>query len=521
MALNGTVHFYTPTTILTENSFEILTKKPRDHNDIHVYYGREGISPDDPDYGLGISVFHNFPFVVNKNGSLWGDAVLYLLWKIKQKENLTSKRLLQIADYLQDFFRFCEMTENNESEEAKKDGRKIPESRQFHYLNAPIKSRRPNVMYGQHLAKNKAKQWGPKMKAVSGFYQYLIEVRGIRFPVDMLERSISSKIITTANGGAYIMEIGYNRVDQEAKTQNQDDGYIRDGEKMRPMSIAEQTIFEKAMLKFTHEELVLGSMIAITSMARKQTVYTLRLKHFVDNLPTNFDPMTLAYWRQSNSSKIDPKGTHDIYVGDGTGVDTKNGKRMIITIDNWLRLVVIEYIISSRAVKYRNHALSQNSDLDQYVFLAYDKKAMESSPYYHASDDINLLNWLEQGKQKKTGNGIDQAMKRFRDGPMVQECTDRQLFPIRFHDLRASGAMRFIDRNESLVDGGEITWPVILIKLSKLMGHSSTITTQAYLSFKRHYTQKLPQLQFEFEEYRYAEIQKRTLRSRTVLESGK
>jgi hypothetical protein len=49
------------------------------------------------------------------------------------------------------------MTENNESEEAKKDGRKIPESRQFHYLNAPIKSRRPNVMYGQHLVKNKAK----------------------------------------------------------------------------------------------------------------------------------------------------------------------------------------------------------------------------------------------------------------------------------------------------------------------------------------------------------------------------
>jgi len=376
-------------------------------------------------------------------------------------------------------------------------------------------------MYGQYLLKIKAKQWGPKMKAVSGFYQYLIEVRKISFPVDMLERSMSSRIIATANGGGYIMEIGYNRVDQEAKTQNQDDGHIRDGEKMRPMTIAEQTIFERAILKFTHEELVLGSMIAITSMARKQTVYTLRLKHFIDNLPAGYDAVTLRHWRQNYLLKIDSKGTHDIYVGDGTGADTKNGKRMIITIDNWLKIAVIEYILSPRAVEYRNHALPQNSDLDQYVFLAYDKKTMESTPYYHAHDDINLHNWLEQGKAKKTGNGIDQAMKRFRDGPLAQECTDRQLFPIRFHDLRASGAMRFIDRNESLVDGGEITWPAVLTKLSKLMGHDSTTTTQRYLDFKHHYEQKLPQLQFEFEEYRYAEIQKRTNKSRVLLEKGK
>ncbi|TDA63327.1 site-specific integrase [Sulfuricurvum sp. IAE1] len=514
MALNGTVHFYTPTTIPTEDSFEIQTEKLKEENDICIYYGRDGISPDDPDYGLGISKFHNFPFVVNEDGSLWKDATLYLIWKIKHREEITPKRLQQIADYLQDFLRFCEMTENNEEAAAEQDGREIPEARRFHYLNAPIKSRRPNVMYGQYLLKIKAKQWGPKMKAVSGFYQYLIEVRKISFPVDMLERSMSSKIIATANGGGYIMEIGYNRVDQEAKTQNQDDGHIRDGEKMRPMSIAEQIIFEKAMLKFTHEELVLGSMIAITSMARKQTVYTLRLKHFISNLPAGYDPMTLRHWRQNNLSKIDLKGTHDIHVGDGTGADTKNGKRMKITIDNWLRLVIIEYIISPRAVKYRNYALSQNSDLDQYLFLTYDKKTMESTPYYHANDDINLPNWLDQGKPKKTGNGIDQAMKRFRDGPLAQECTDRQLFPVRFHDLRASGAMRFIDRNESFVDGGETTWSAVLIKLSKLMGHDSIATTQMYLDFKQHYEQKLPQLQFEFEEYRYAEIQKRILRDR-------
>ena len=429
MAFNGTIHFYTPSTLPYKDSFSIEVKNPFDENKALTYYAREGISPDDPDYGLGISEFYNFPFVVYEDSSLWEDAMLYLIWKIKQREEITPKRLQQLADYLQNFLHFCEMTEKKEKEESKKNGKEIPENRRFHYLNAPIKSRRPNVMYGAYLREIKANQWGPKMKAVSGFYHYLIHVRKISFSVDMLERNISSRIITTTNGGCYIMEMSYNRVDQEAKTQNQDDGHIRDGEKMRPMSIAEQTIFEKAMLNFTHEELVLGSMIALTSMARKQTIYTLRLKHFIDNLPTNYNPVTLRHWRQKNILHIDPNGTHDIHIGDGTGADTKNGKRMKITIDNWLRLVIIEYIISPRAVKYRKHALSQNTDLDQYLFLTYDKKTIESTPYYHAKDDINLHNWLDQGKQKKTGNSIDQAMKRFRDGPLAQECTDRKSFP--------------------------------------------------------------------------------------------
>ncbi len=211
MALNGTVHFYTPTTTKTKDSFEIQVKNPKDKDETFIYYGLAGLSPDDPDYGLGISKYYNFPFVQKKDSSLWEDATLYLIWKIKQKEEITPKRLQQLAESLQDFLCFCETTQEEEQKEAKDRGREIPEERQFHYLNAPIKSRRPNVMYGQYLKKIIANQWGEKMKAVSGFYQYLIEVRGIRFPVDMLERSISSKIITTANGGGYIMEIGVKR----------------------------------------------------------------------------------------------------------------------------------------------------------------------------------------------------------------------------------------------------------------------------------------------------------------------
>lgn len=191
MTLNGTVQFYTPTNIQTENSFLIEVKNPYDENKTLVYYAREGISLDDPDYRLGISKFHNFPFVVNEDGSLWEDATLYLIWKIKQREEITPKRLQQLADHLQGFLQFCEMTEKKEKEQAEINGKEISIERQFQYLNAPIKSRRPNVMYGAYLKEIKANQWGPKMKTVSGFYHYLIHMRKISFPVDMLEQNIS------------------------------------------------------------------------------------------------------------------------------------------------------------------------------------------------------------------------------------------------------------------------------------------------------------------------------------------
>lgn len=493
-ALYGTVKFYTPSTKSTDNSFEI-------HNEETglTYYAQDGIALDDPENGIEAPVYYNFPFVLNKDGSLWRDAILFFIWKLKETSSLSAERLRQYADTLQDFKRFCEMMETKEVNE--------PEERRFHYLKAPIKSRRPNVMYGKYLIQNKAKQWGEKMKKVSAFYRYLIDVRGIRFKVDMLETVTRDMLIRTADGGGFIKEVSFNKVDRESKTQNQDDGYIRDGEKMRPMSMAEQKVFEAAVMECKNEELVLGVMMAITSMARKQTIYTLRIKHFIDNLPISYDRYTLERWKDANLRIIDDKEEFKIKVGDGTGADTKNGKRFFITIEGWLRKAVIEYIISERAKKRRDGALLQNGDLEQYVFLSRDH-----NPFYHAKDDINLQLWKESRRKPMKGNGIDQAMKRFRDEDLVYMCAKLKCstFPVRFHDLRATGGMRYLDRNESRVDGKNVVWGTILRELAKLMAHDSTTTTQRYLDFKLLIQEELPQLQFDFEKERMAKIRART-----------
>ncbi|MFK5893630.1 MAG: hypothetical protein QM504_10455 [Pseudomonadota bacterium] len=489
-ALFGTIKFYTPSAKSSQNSFVIYNKETN-----LTYYGQEGIELDDPDYGISVPIYYNFPFVLNKDGSLWKDATLFFIWKIKQNPNLSEERLRQYSDVLRDFKLFCEMMEEKEINE--------PEERRFHYLKAPIKSRRPNVMYGKYLVEKKAKQWGEKMKKVSAFYQYLIDIRHIRFNVDMLETIKQDMFIPTSNGGGFIKEISYNRVDRETKKQNQNDDYIRDGEKMRPMSIDEQKVFETAIMECKNEELVLGVMIAITSMARKQTVYTLRIKHFIKVFPNSYDIYTLEQWKNKNLKIFDDNKKYKINVGDGTGADTKNGKRFYITIDGWLYKAVIEYIISKRARNRRKYALRQDNELEQYVFLSRDY-----NPFYHAKDDINLTTWKESGHKPMKGNSIDQAMKRFRDENLTYICANLKcpIFPVRFHDLRATGAMRYLDRNEPNVDGKKVVWGTILRELAKLMGHDSVLTTQRYLDFKILVQKELPKLQFDFEKERMAKI---------------
>lgn len=488
-ALFGTIKFYTPITKSREHSRVI-------HNEETglTYYAVGGIELDDPDYGIDIDEYRVFPFVLNMDGSLWHDATKFLIWKIKQKSDISSERLRQYADALQDFKRFCEMMEEKEVNES--------EERRFHYLKAPIKTRRPNVMYGRYLKGKNAKQWGAKMKCISAFYKYLIEVRGIRFGVDILETVTIEMIFPTSAGSAFIKSQEINKVDREVKTQNQDDGYIRDGEKMRPMSIQEQEVFEEAILNHTNEELVLGTIIALTTLARKQTVYTLRIKHFINEFPEH--GKLEKWWKKVYS--IEDNEIKKIKVGYSTGADTKNDKRFFIEIEGWLYKAVINYIFSKRAIERRNKALRQNSDLDQYIFLS-----RNGIPFYHSKDDINLKAWEDVRGDRNKGNSIDQAMKRFRDEDLAKVCAkyNMKVFAVRFHDLRATGAMRYLDRNEYLVNEGK-AWGAILRKLANKMAHESLVTTQRYLDFKLRVKEELPKLQFEFEKNRMAAILTRT-----------
>lgn len=469
-ALYGNVKFYTPSSKFKENSFNIINEQTG-----LIYYGQHGIELNDPHYGMKIDEYLGFPFVLNRDGSLWEDASRFFILKLKHKPEISEEWLRQFGDTLQEFRQWCEMMEDKESDEL----------RPFNYLEAPIKSRRPNVMFGVYLRSTEAKQWKKKMAFVGMFYEYLIDtrkVRGLGTKEYLLEWE-EKDMIVPSKGGGFIKTYSSRGTEKESQSQSNTGEFITDGgDKMRPMSIDEEMLFDEAMGNYTHEELFLGHAISISSFARKQTVYTLRIKHFVNDLPKNYDEYTVNQWLIKKFESIDDFEMQLIQVGDGTGCDTKNGKRFKIELEGWLFKTIISYIVSPRAASYRKGALSQNRDIDQYVFLTEDHH-----PIYHAKDDINLSAWKESHKGKsKKGESIDQQMKYFRDKYLYPLCEQhkKSKFGVRFHDFRATAAMRHLDKNEYLVQEGKASWPAVIKKLSEKMAHMSEKTTYGYLQFR-------------------------------------
>lgn len=472
-SMSGIIKFYTPSTKPSLNSIVINNKI----TGLMYYASDNNKNQQKTNLEHEFIEYQGFPFVVNENGSLWRHATLFLLWKIKNNSKLTSDRLKQYAIVLQDFKRFCEK-EN------------------IDYLVAKRKWIRPNWKYREFLKENNAKQLGNKMKNLSAFFDFLIDVEGIQYDVALWNREEGSMLIPTGNGNAYIKNYSKKDVDYEPKTKNDFDGYVRDGEKMRPMSEDEQLIFDEVMIEHSNTELFLSSMIALNTAARKQTIFTLRLKHFVDALPPNYDKETIEKWFDTYRS-ISNHSDKTIMVGYKTGADTKNEKQFLLYFPGWLYKTIVIYLVSIRACRRRSKALSQYCDLDQYLFLT-----RASRPYYHAKDDINLKAYLNIEK----GNSINVAMLRFRKELHIK-CLElnKSKFPIRFHDLRATYGMNYLDANENLIDTNEVTWSDVLRGLARRMAHDDIRTTQGYLDLKR-FNKLKPKLQTEYEESRMEAI---------------
>jgi len=474
-AISGTIEFYLPLIKPCEKCRTITNEETG-----LTYYALDGSDPLDPSNELSSLKYHDFPFVLNEDGSLWNHATLFLLSKIQMKVDITSDRLKQYADILRDFKKWCERTN-------------------IDYLKAERTWCRPNWMYRDYLVENNAKQLGNKMKKLSAFFDFLIKNQGIKYAVPLWKEEERAFFISNGRGGGFMKHYTHRDVDSEPKTQPQDDGYIRDGEKMRPMSPDEQRVFDATMLEHKNEELFLSTMIALNSGARKQTIFTLRLHHFIDTLPQSYDDYTISEWFNSfrSTSDIEEKTVH---VGPGTGADTKGNKRFMLYIPGFLYKAIVLYIVSKRARSRRLEAMSQSREIDQYLFLS---KA--SRPYYHSKEDINLLAY----DKKEKGNTVNVMMKRFRD-ELYQKCVELKepVFELRFHDFRATYAMNYLEANEKYIDS-DMNWESVLKSLAKRLAHDDTGTTRRYLNYKQ-WLKYVPIRQNEWEEYRMEMINART-----------
>ena len=408
-----------------------------------------------------IDNFLHYPILINSDGSLWKHGNLYLLSKLKAYTKPSSKTLNSIASDLKDFKQWSDDEEVD-------------------YLSAPRKILRPTYLYRGYLqaklrkgemAANTVKR---KMSAVVSFYRYLIETEGVTFKFPLWEAGITSITYKNSHGFSQSKQVNTADITKVVSASNPDlyDDAIVDGGRLHPLPKEQQIAILKALKTLENTEMTLGFLIALTTGARIQTVFTLRLKHF-KRVPT-----------------ADEKEIR-IKIGYGTSCDTKYGKQHTLFFPLWLYNKIRIYINSPRAESRRDKAkhIFDTNDL-QYLFLT-----NRGVPFYSAHDDPYRSLYHD------APNGG--TIRQFILGSLKKQLKkDGNSFEFSFHDLRATFGMNLVDRNLSLAKTGEIEITYLLMYVKERMGHSSITTTEKYLNFRDRHKIK-EQAQSDYEDYMF------------------
>lgn len=327
------------------------------------------------------------------------------------------------------------------------------------------KLRRPTYRYNaylelaidaQEIAATTARR---RMGSVVAFYRWL-QHEGVLSPEHPPWKESDRFVEFSGAQGARVTK-RVKTTDLSIKVPKAADPYtmeIDDGGKLRPLPEDEQRWVLEALLARGNTELTLIHLLALLTGARIQTVLTFRVGHVLPQV----DSTAQAEVR--------------IPIGRGTGIDTKDDKRMVLHVPVRLYAALARYAQSKRALTRRMRAKGGDT-VHQYLFLSargaplYEDKA--SAAEY---DDENTL------RHEKAGQGVRQLMTDYII-PHVRAHHNPQ-FKYRFHDLRASFGMNLTDEQLKLVAEGKITLHQAREFVKSRMGHESAATTDLYLQYR-------------------------------------
>ena len=410
-----------------------------------------------PNEEFDIDNFLHFPILTHDDGSIWKHGSLYLLSKLKNYQKPSPKTLDSIATDLKHFKEYC-----------KNEG--------IDYLSAPRKVLRPTYLYRSHLqqllrdGKISPNTIRRRMSAVVGFYEYLIDAEGIEFKFPLWESGITSITYHDSYGFQQSKHINTKDVSNVVATSNPDlcDDAIVDGGRLHPLSHDQQIALVKALKNLGNTEMTLGFLIALTTGARIQPVFTLRKKHFEKPLKD-----------EENEVKIK--------VGYGTDCDTKFNKLHTLILPSWLYHKVSIYLNSPKFKKREAKAVHIFDEHNkQYLFLT-----NRGAPFYASHDDPYRHLYKEVPNGATIRQFIFNSLKK-------QLKKDGFKFDFTFHDLRATFGMNLLDKLMPLVDSKELKLSHALIHIKERMGHSSLSTTEKYLNFReRHKIKEQAQDNYE------------------------
>lgn len=233
---------------------------------------------------------------------------------------------------------------------------------------------------------------------------------------------------------------------------------------MRPLTQLEQSWLIDALDNLGNTEMRLIHLFSLLTGARIQTVLTFKIKHF--------------------NKVVDVTKDVRLSVGPGTGIDTKNDKKMILHIPCWFYEKLQIYMNSERTIKRRIKTTGGDNE-NQSLFLS-----VRSVPLYEDKESLNSFNPNKTLRHNKVGQGVRKFIVE-KVIPYIREKYNAPDFNYRFHDLRATAGMNWTDYGLSLVEKQQLSLRDVREFVKTRMGHESVSVTDGYLQYRQN--QKLVQ----------------------------
>lgn len=390
--------------------------------------------------------YNRMPLVLDKNGIPWDEANLFVLDRLMSTTAPAMATFRGLADDLAAYRQFLD-------------------AQAVDYLAFPRKKfLRPTYRYQAHIKQSinlgeiAATTGQRRMATVVRFYRWLADSRV--FTPENPPWVDGDVYITYADHKGFKQSKTVQTTDVAIRVPTQEDPFtdtIQDGGALRPLTPEEQFSLLATLNSLGNTEMRLMHLVALFTGARIQTVLTLRVKHI-------------------RREGLGAKQEIPIAVGPGTGVDTKNGKKMNIFIPRWLYEQLGVYSRGERAQK--RYAKAGGDHENQYLFIS-----NRGTPFYTSKADRMVFDAEAQQRYEQEGQPIRQFIADHVLPAMRQVLGSE--FKYRFHDLRASFGMNLTEQQMSLVEQGKATLHQVREFVRVRMGHESSATTDLYLNYKQ------------------------------------
>jgi integrase len=403
-----------------------------------------------------------FPVVLDAQGCPWAEAVMYLLSRLEQDVTPVMTTYASLADDLAAYRQFLD--------EYCIDWTHFPSQK----LSRPtyrFKGHLKLAVAAEELASGTARR---RIGTVIRFYRWLIDDEKVFTPEHPPWKEAERYFeFRNETGFSFVKKVRTTDISiMTPKQVDPYDGMLDDGGRLRPLSMVEQEWLLDALLSTGNTEMTLIHLFGLLTGARIQTILTFQVRHaMLDLSDISGDELRFP-------------------VGPGTGIDTKNNKRLVLHIPTWFYRMLQTYAKSQRGRTRRERAIGGDGD-NQYLFLS-----ARGTPFFQSKAHSSSFDPGNTLRHQKTGQAVRQFITE-KVIPFICSKYQAPRFHYQFHDTRATAGMNWTDHQLILVEQGLTTLKEAREFVKTRMGHASAAVTDRYLQYRRN----LKQVRWATEEY--------------------